>query len=562
MKISNKKRQPRKGIVLPAVFAVLLVLAFVVLGITTMSTSSLRYTTFSVQDDQALYAADAGLSRALAEYQANSNFTDASGTGQTVYSGEIASTGALYSVTLYSNDTSAPITVPGGAEIPPNTALLVSEGMTASKRSKRRSAVLVQKGLGTVQVGSLANAIQSENSKFFAFDSRKEASDYVGTGVDPNALVSQQAVIATNEASGTPVQLTNSEVNGNILVGPGGDPNAQVSKDSTSTTGQVGVLTEKIEIPDIDVPTLPADDDSGDPPTAVSYSPTGASDHVSFSQDTDGTITIINQCFKCVIKSNGDFTVTEDSYSGSGAKKATGNLNTGEYTNVGGSDFDIALQEDTFLIGGDWHGLKMASDGSFAVDPPSNNSNATWASGYTETYNAPSWVQAGIFNKIPPDENNPSDLDSGYYGDVEITSGITELVDSSTMVIRNLEINSGGQLNLPKDGKDVTIYVTGSLKVNGLNAILNETRSAPNLKIYYTGKEPVEVSGGGSTFVTLFAPDAPITLSGEGSTFYGALATRKALTLKDAEFYYDVATEGVGTGTDGTTMKILAHQRL
>ena len=57
MKISNKKRQPRKGIVLPAVFAVLLVLAFVVLGITTMSTSSLRYTTFSVQDDQALYAA-------------------------------------------------------------------------------------------------------------------------------------------------------------------------------------------------------------------------------------------------------------------------------------------------------------------------------------------------------------------------------------------------------------------------------------------------------------------------------------------------------------------------
>ncbi|HIB69574.1 MAG TPA: hypothetical protein EYO33_31955 [Phycisphaerales bacterium] len=532
------------------------------LGITTMSTSSLRHTTFSIQDDQALYAADAGLTRALAEYQANSNFSDASGSGQTVYSGKIASTGALYSVNLYSNDTSAPITVPGGAEIPPNTALLVSEGTTASKRSKRRSAVLVQKGLGTVQVGSLANAIKSENSKFFAFDSRKEAADYVGTGVDPNSLVSQQAVIATNEASGTPVELTNSEVKGSILVGPGGDPNAQVSKDSNSTTGQVGVLTEKIEIPDIDVPALPADDDSGDPPVPATYKPTSASDHISFSQASDGTMTIINQCFKCIIQPNGDFEVSEDAYGSNGAKHAKGNLLTGQYTNLGGSNFDIAIEDDAFLIGGDWHGIKMASDGTFAVDPPSNSSSSVWASGNTQTFTAPAWVQAGIFDKIPPDETNPTDLDSGYYGDVEITSGITELVDSSTMVIRNLEINSGGQLNLPKDGKDVTIYVTGSLKINGLNAILNETRSAPNLKIYYTGKEPVEVSGGGSSFVTLFAPDAPITLSGEGSTFYGALATRKALTLKDAEFYYDVATEGVGTGTDGTTMKILAHQRL
>lgn len=560
MKLPYSK--PRKGIVLPSVFMVLLILTVAVFAVTTMGTSSLRQTTFAVQDDQALYAADAGLSRALAEYQANSDFTNASGSGVKVFSGSIPTTGAHYQVSLYSNDGTTPMKVPGGATIPPNTALLLSEGQSGSKLSTRRSAVLVQKGQGTVQVGSLASMINADNSKFFAFDSRREAPDFVGLGVDPNSIVTQQAVIATNKASGVPVRLNNTEVNGNILIGPGGDPNTQVVKEGTSTTGQIGVLTEKIEIPPVKAPTLPVPDESGEPPTSQSWKPSAAPDHVSFTQSPNGEITIINQCFRCVISPNGDFTVSEDAYGGNGAKSAQGNLLSGQYRNTGSSDFQIDLGEDGFVIGGDWHGIKLAKDGSLAVDPPSNNDNATWNSGNFQNFTAPNWLVGGIFSKIPPDEVNPSELDTGYYGDVEITSGITELVDSSTMVIRNLEISSGGQLNLPKDGRDVTIYVTGTLKVSGLNAILNQTRSAPNLKIIYTGDQPVEITGGASTFVTLIAPDAPITLKGEGSSFYGALATNKDLNLIDAEFYYDTATEGVGTGTDGTTMKVLAHQRL
>ena len=61
--------------------------------------------------------------------------------------------------------------------------------------------------------------------------------------------------------------------------------------------------------------------------------------------------------------------------------------------------------------------------------------------------------------------------------------------------------------------------------------------------------------------MTLIAPEAPITLNGNGSTFFGALATEKELKLLDADFYYDVATDGVGVGTDGTTMVVLARQR-
>lgn len=548
---------------LPAVFSILLVLLMLILSLTTTSTSALRQTNYYVQDDHALYAADAGLSRALAEFQANGDFSETSGQGNTVFSGTVEATGASYTVNVYSNDGQTPMSVPGGALIPPNCALLVSEGRSTATRSTRRSAALVQKGLGTVQVGSLANNITAENSVFNAYDSRREAAGYSGSGVDPNSLVTQQAVIATNKSTGTPVKLSDTEVKGNIMLGPGSDPNSQVQKTGTSTTGQVGVLQEKIEIPPIDVPALPNTGADGDPPTPALYKPTTSSEHVSITRDANGNITIINQCFKCVIEPNGNFSVSEDSYDGSGAKSASGNLLTGEVSHQTASKFSININANSISIGGAWHGIVIDSNASrITVDPPTNGSGDTWISGSREEYPAPAWLLDSVFANIPPDEVNPSELDTGFFGNVTIDAGKTKLKDSSTLVIKNLEIKGGGQLNLPKNGKDVTIYVTDSLSVSGLDAILNETRSAPELKIYYTGTKPVQMSGGSSSFLTLFAPNAEIHLNGEGSTFFGALATNKDLFLKDAEFYYDVATDGVGTGTDGTTMKVLTHQRL
>lgn len=553
MKTSSRALRRKPGFVLPAIFSVLTVIVFLALAMTTQGTSSLRQATHLNLSDQAYYAADAGLARALAEYEATGDLSDE-------LSGKISS-GAAYDVALYPNDGPGTLKVAGGTEIPPGTALMVCTGKSPSGNIRRRSAALVQKGLGTVQVGSLAQNVKSENSEFFAYNSDREDPSYTGTGVDPNSLVDREAVIATNEGSGTPVELVDSTVNGNILVGPGGDE-AQVVVTGTSETGRIGTLTEKIELPPVEVPSLPGVDDVGAPPTPQYFKPTTHPDHVSISQNSDGVITIRNQCFSCIIQPDGSFSVSEASWEGSGAKAATGNVKTGEITHNTASKFDIVIDDEKVAIGGGYHGLILDSAAkTLTVDAPTNNNDAEWGHGSRQNYDLPDWLADSVFKNPPPDLLNPLELGTGYYGDVVINEGKTKLPDSTTVVVENLTIEDGGQLNLPVDGKDVTIYVTGSLTVKGNNAVLNEARKAPELKIYYTGDQQVELSGGASTFMTLIAPDAPINLDGGGSTFFGALATEKALNLKDAEFYYDMATEGVGVGTDGTTLVVLARQR-
>jgi len=544
----------KRGMILPAIFCIMIVLTFLVLAVTTQGTSSLRQVSHNVQSDQAYYAADAGLARALAEYEATGDIAGGA-------SGEIESTGAKYSVALYSNDTDGPLEVLEGISIPSNTVLVVATGKSDSTLATRRSAVLVQRGLGTVQVGSLAQNILANNSEFFAFDSNAEAPGYSGDGVDPGSILSREAVIATNEGTGTPVTLNDSAVNGNILVGPGGD-NSQVKTTGDSTVGQIGTMTEKIDLPPIEVPTLPGNDDTGMPPEPQYFKPTADSDHVSFSQSADGTLTVTNQCFSCVIKPDGSFTVSEGDWENTGTKQASGNIKTGEINHQTSSHFDIEITDSKVKFGGGYHGLIMDYEtGMFTVDGPSNENADEWGHGSRQTYAMPDWLTSTVFKNPPPDLHNPDEIPTGYYDDVVIDAGKTKLPDSTTVVIRDLTIENGGQLNLPADGKDVTIYVTGSLTIKGDDAILNDSRKASNLKIYYTGTEPVKVSGGASAFMTLIAPDAPITLEGNGSTFFGALATNETLELNDALFYYDVATDGVGTGTDGTTMTVLARQR-
>lgn len=556
MKTCCKKKSRKPGFVLPAIFSVLTVIIFLALALTTRGTSSLRQATHINHSDQAYYAADAGLARAMAEYEATGDLKDET-------KGKVPS-GATYEVSLYPNDGPGVLKVEGGTEIPPGTALMVCMGKSSSGNIRRRSAVLVQKGLGSVQVGSLAQNVKAQNSQFLAYNSDREDPAYSGLGVDPNSILDREAIIATNEGSGTPVELVDSAVKGSILVGPGGDK-SQVSVSGTAETGQIGTLTEKIDLPPIEVPNLPGVDEVGAPPSPQYFKPTSHPDHVSFSQDADGKITIRNQCFSCVIQPDGSFAVSEANWEGTGSKSATGNINTGEVnhkTGGGYSNFDISITADKLSIGGGYHGMILDSaQGTITVDAPTNNNSAEWGHGSRETYTLPDWLGDSVFGDPPPDLLNPTELGTGYFGDVVINDGKTKLPDSTTVIVKNLTIENGGQLNLPKDGKDVTIYVTGSLTVKGTNAILNEARKAPELKVYYTGDKPVSLSGGAPSFMTLIAPDAPINLDGAGSTFFGALATEKDLNLKDAEFYYDVATDGVGVGTDGTTLVVLARQR-
>lgn len=159
---------------------------------------------------------------------------------------------------------------------------------------------------------------------------------------------------------------------------------------------------------------------------------------------------------------------------------------------------------------------------------------------------------------------NPDALGEGDYGDVKIDESNRTVLDSGVYVMKRLEITGAGQLTLPQ-GKQATIYVTEHLSATGQDALVNDTKLPPNLKIFYTGGDPIVLSGGSQSYFTLVAPKAQVQMIGPDAahptTFHGALVG-KSVDVENTNFHYDLATEGVGTGTDGSTLSLLSRQRL
>ena len=67
-------------------------------------------------------------------------------------------------------------------------------------------------------------------------------------------------------------------------------------------------------------------------------------------------------------------------------------------------------------------------------------------------------------------------------------------------------------------------------------------------------------------YFTLIAPDAEITLSGglepeTPTSFYGALLG-SSVKVSNTNFYYDMAAEKVGTGSDGLDISLINRHRL
>ena len=130
-------------------------------------------------------------------------------------------------------------------------------------------------------------------------------------------------------------------------------------------------------------------------------------------------------------------------------------------------------------------------------------------------------------------------------------------------MVENLEVTSSGALALPEDAESVNIYVRNRLILDGEEAVLNDTRKAPKLNIFYLGSESVQMRGGATAYFTLFAPEADLELSGTPNVrteFYGALVG-KSIDVNHANFHFDLATLGVGEGNSGGGFQVVARPR-
>ena len=341
-----------------------------------------------------------------------------------------------------------------------------------------------------------------------------------------------------------------------LFVGPGGNPEMGINADATSTINFTGSLNSLMNVPPIELPTVPLPDKGDFDDEDTSTTPVQLA-NTNFNPPVAGEMVITRNCLTLKIKANGDFTATESGPSST----CTGNIFDQSVTSANNEFSEPgAISFNPFQIRGNWHhvlldpstGVIGAEDFGPGGDP------ITSPPPPLVTGPMPGWM--GPFLGGPPSSTTGGTLPEGTYDDVTIDTTTTYLEDGGTYVFKDLTINGNGTLTLKEGASNVNIYVTGSISIQGEDAIVNETRLAPNLNIFYTGSDPVSLSGGAQAFHTLTAPNADVLLEGHNASFFGAIIAGN-LEVRDANFFFDVATQGVGTGMAGTHLQMVARVR-
>lgn len=524
-----------KGVVLPALTLVSVILITLATAILVRGTGSLRTATFDHQSDQAIYAAETGIVYAIDEYNRLGEFRDS-------LEGKLAATNSHYKIEVFYNDSSQEQFIEGGILLPANTMYLLSEG-TSGEHITRRAGALFRIGLGAFQAGLISDSLSAGNATFDAYNSQKDKDPNLSKETDKGILANHNVPMG-----GEQFHLADTTVEGAVFVAPGTNPTTAIVKSGTTMTARESVLAEPINVAEVQVPDLPA----ATPPSGGTTTP--------------------------------------------GSTTWSGNFQIGELRVQGSSSglrfYDTGLNQTLFNIRPDGSLEPFHTGQSDLIQDDTNmkvyrhfNSQGTRLisidRGGNTTIRYQDANHEGSGEMVPPAEfiealfsggvsnvENPSTLENGRYGTVTIDDGTPTELEDGTFVVKDLKITNGGQLKLGKVGetdKKAKIYVTGTIQVDGAEAIVNNTKLPPNLQIFYVGDDKVFLSGGSSAYFTLVAPHADIELKGmpgeQPTKFFGALLG-KHVTVENAEFHYDTEAEEVGTGQDGSKIYLLNRHRL
>jgi hypothetical protein len=538
-------RPGRGAFALPTLLMITTILLLIAGAIGQLGFTNLHTSHQDHDANEALFAAEAGLVAAADELSQN-------GKVDPKLEAELPN-GAKYRVQSFINDKTLPMDTVHGVKIPPGTIYLHSLGTSRDGRTKE-SGLLLKKGHGFFRVGALGRTFDMANSDFDAFSS--DQADY------PSSVVNDAMIAASNSDSGTVFDLTGTAVQGGIFVGAGGDAGTSIVADGSSSVARQGSLTQPLEVDKVVIPDLSdgdgdgsTGDDDGDHsitfPNVSDFRVEKVGDELRLTYEESGSTQ-----FQMIIQDDGAFTIENESVFGH-HESAIGNLQEGWGTITQSSGDDsppqiIVLDDNAFMYNSRDVGraVALSPDGTLHFTQGDT----------TDTLPLPGWAFGA---DGPPSVENPDVLTGGEYDTVTINAGQTELESGETFVVDSLEITSGGALALPEDAESVNIYVRNSLILDGDDALLNDTRKAPKLNIFYLGEDDVQLRGGSMAYFTLFAPDADLVLSGTESSktdFYGALVG-KTIEVSHANFHFDLATMGIGKGTSGEHLEILARPR-
>jgi sugar lactone lactonase YvrE/uncharacterized protein (DUF2345 family) len=118
-------------------------------------------------------------------------------------------------------------------------------------------------------------------------------------------------------------------------------------------------------------------------------------------------------------------------------------------------------------------------------------------------------------------------LAPGSYGNLTLSGGTTAHLSAGTYNINSLTLSGYSVLYVTSG--PVYVNIAGA-SLNGGNpamdlsggSIQNPTDIPTNLQFSYAGSQGVNLSGGSSSYATVYAPSAPVNLSG-GSDFFGSI---------------------------------------
>lgn len=525
-----------RGVVLPALILISMVLLLLVSLLVSTGTQSLRVSTLSQQSDVATYAAESGLARAVEEFRREGKLPSR-------FAGELKASQASFVVTTYKNDGTDPMTIAGGPSIPPSTMYLLSEGASANG-TREKAGALFRTGLGAFQAGVVADSLNAENSLFDAYDS--------SASVDPaSSQQPDRGIMASNRvdpaALGPQFSLADTNVKGGVFTAPGSTPAQQIQKSGNTVVSREGTLANPVILEEVELPKI----------SKAGKAQGGATKEGSFDeanyrpgpwQLNGGAPTDLS------VRWNRGTRLFEFFDTGTSPETKVATASAGALQ-------DAAANRSTFDLD-DHEGRHVHFD--FATGTITYNDVAAGVGSVRKGTSPIPAILADAINPKGVETRNPDKISDGNYDSVTLDAATPTELEEGTYIIKDLVITDGGRLELP-EGKKATIYVTGTLSAEGENALLNDSRRPTNLKIYYTGNKTVNLAGGSKSYLTLIAPKAEVKLEGpdkaEPTRFYGALVG-KTVNVVNAVFHYDVSTDGVGTGTDGSALSLLSRHRL
>jgi hypothetical protein len=141
----------------------------------------------------------------------------------------------------------------------------------------------------------------------------------------------------------------------------------------------------------------------------------------------------------------------------------------------------------------------------------------------------------------------------GQYGNLNISGGTTAHFSKGIYNINSLTLS--GQSILYVDSGPIVINLAGA-SLSGGNAAMdanggsieNPTLSPENLQITYAGSRGLNLTGGATSYATVYAPNALVNMSG-GTDFFGSIIASTVTNSGGTAIHYDSSLPGIASNS-------------